>query len=247
MKVEIQIPFFSGFYGSIWSDEMDDALLNGPREEDLKYWEGWAVDYKEYEQEVAEEYARLYVEKLNDVLELDISQEEQAEVVSPKEYNFSTDRIFVDIEFHDLDKVKALMLENKDEMSRLIKKNHTSYDGFWSFMSNQFDEWIDKHLDYEDGDFGLYLSYALAYLVGIKDTFDIDTEFYYELSGNVLPHVYPETDEAKEEYEKFLIVERAGMQWDADKYEPIDVDEVKRRAEEYTFDKKYQLQIEFNY
>jgi hypothetical protein len=59
--------------------------------------------------------------------------------------------------------------------------------------------------------------------------------------------VYPETDEAKEEYEKFLIVERVGMQWDADKYEPIDVDEVKRRAEEYTFDKKYQLQIEFNY
>lgn len=243
MKVSIQIPCFGGFYDSIWSAREDDELDYVRDELGMEHWEGWEVDHEAYEQAVAEAYADLYLDRLNCALGLHLQRTKKSvEVVSPREYNFMTDRIFVEVEFKEISIVKTLMKESRVALTKIIFKRHTSYSGFISFMSNRFDEWYKEYLHYGHEDFGLYLTYVLYYLLGIKDTFDLDEEFWDYI--DVYPVAHPATEKAKEEYEKYQIVEATWPgRWDADKYADVDVAELKRRVEEYEWNKKHQLSL----
>lgn len=68
------------------------------------------------------------------------------EIYSPKEYNFNTDEIVMDVTYS---KTKILQLIKKDNetFNQFLKDKYSSYDGFMSFTSNNFDDWL---VDFED-------------------------------------------------------------------------------------------------
>jgi hypothetical protein len=148
MKVNIELPFFPGFYESdlengdtaYWAikDELQyyqeecDTPCKELTEDDLDF------DYKAYEEEVHNQWVGGFRENAPKFV-LSVGN---VEMVSPKYYNFSTDKLYADVELADdwTDAVREFMVENADWLRDRIKKDWTSYDGFMSFMSNNFDD-----------------------------------------------------------------------------------------------------------
>lgn len=148
MKVNIELPFFPGFYESdlengdtaYWAireelqyyQEECDTPCKELREGDLDF------NYADYEKDVREQWVEGFREhKPEFVLSI-----ENVEMTSPKYYNFSTDRLWADVELRDdwMDVVREFMTENTDWLRERIKDDWTSYDGFMSYMSNNFDD-----------------------------------------------------------------------------------------------------------
>jgi hypothetical protein len=114
---------FSGFYGSIHNSYMDDVLEM--REAEVSDWRN-----------VFEEYAKEYVKKLAEWMDVSLEYEE---LISPKEYNFMNDRIFAEISRSDFAKilcaVRGTTLNNK------VRQMFTSRSGFISHYPNRISEW----------------------------------------------------------------------------------------------------------
>ena len=148
MKFNIELPFFPGFYESdlensdtsYWAikeelqyyQEECDTPCKELTENDLDF------NYRGYEEDVREQWVEGFREhKPEFVLSI-----ENVEMTSPKYYNFSTDKLWADVELADdwMDSVREFMVENADWLRERIKDDWTSYDGFMSFMSNNFDD-----------------------------------------------------------------------------------------------------------
>ena len=155
MKFNIELPFFPGFYESdlensdtsYWAikEELEyyqnDYAYNNPNEQaiyeqltedDLEF------DYQGYEEEVRNGWVEAWK---NNAPEIVLSVE-GVEMTSPRYYNFETDRLWADVELRDdwMDAVREFMVENADWLRERIKDDWTSYDGFNSYMSNNFDD-----------------------------------------------------------------------------------------------------------
>ena len=160
MKVNIELPFFPGFYESdlensdtpYWAikEELDyyrndcDTPCKELTEDDFDF------DYAGYEEAVRDGWVNGFKEYMPEMV-LSI---ENVEMTSPKYYNFSTDKLWADVELKDgwEDDVRAFMAENADWLRKRIKDDWTSYDGFHSFMSNNFDNLThDGDEDYWSG------------------------------------------------------------------------------------------------
>lgn len=224
MKVNIELPFFPGFYESdlensdtsYWAikEELDyyrndcDTPCKELTESDLDF------DYKGYEEDVRNAWVDGFRERMPEmVLSL-----ENVEMTSPKYYNFSTDKLWADVELKDgwEDDVRKFMTENADWLRERIKDDWTSYDGFMSFMSNNFDNlahdededyWGDKswywHLFSGKSDrFECYISVIIGYMM-----YRENKEIRNDLVMFALEDVYAGsyvflTDEGKEKVEK---------------------------------------------
>ena len=159
---------FSGFYESIHAANLDDTLeqlfqndqgdIDDKGIELLNAYTGWT-------NELLANYCKLYVEAFNHELSLNLVFES---LESPKFYNYTTDRIFIEIA---IDELKAIYDKtDKGELAKLVKSKFTSYDGFSSFYSNDLSDWpslldwdhnqigtlVECYLDQEDSDFELY-------------------------------------------------------------------------------------------
>lgn len=114
---------FGGFYNSIHSDMIDTYV------EDYEYnWED--VNYKS----TYKNYAKDYIKVLNNKLDTNISFKS---LNSPKYYNFSTDKINVEITKKDILKLFQYIRneELKQEVFNIIKKSSTSRDGYIAFYN----------------------------------------------------------------------------------------------------------------
>ena len=159
MIINIELPFFPGFYESslynsdtaYWAikDELDYyhneyCSEYGPGDEtDREYYLQLTEDdldfnYKDYEKDVREQWVEAFRSRVPEF----VLSVENVEMTSPKYYNYETDRLWADVELSEdwMEKVRAFMDENKDWLRDRIKKDWTSYDGFDSFMSNNFDD-----------------------------------------------------------------------------------------------------------
>ena len=148
MKFNIELPFFPGFYES-GLENCDTAYW--AIKEELQYYQhdcdtpckeltedDLVFDYQAYEEEVRNQWVEGFREhKPEFVLSI-----ENVEMTSPKYYNFSTDKLWADVELRDdwMDAVREFMVENADWLRERIKDDWTSYDGFMSYMSNNFDD-----------------------------------------------------------------------------------------------------------
>lgn len=152
MKINIELPFFPGFYES--DLENSDTAYWAIKEELEWYQDEYHCEdidlefnYEDYEEDVREHWAEGFREyKPEFVLSV-----ENVEMASPKYYNFATDRLFADVELRDdwMDVVREFMTENADWLRERIYDDWTSYDGFHSFMSNNFDNLAhDEDEDY---------------------------------------------------------------------------------------------------
>jgi hypothetical protein len=136
----VQIPF-SGFYDSSHSNILEHELYNSMFTDyksgcenndnlsnaanDLIGWRGVYVDY-----------AKEYVKNFNHEFDLNLTFES---LQSPKEYNFSTDRIFCQIDRKDLTKIARTT--KKDILDKTAKSMFTSRDGFISFYDANYKTW----------------------------------------------------------------------------------------------------------
>lgn len=246
MKVNISLPSFHGFYNSMWSEMANDSLRWEIEERGITKGDNWSCEWSDFQKNVADEYAESYLREVNCYLGLNVKKIGEAIVDSPKYYNYRTDRIYIDVKFSGIKKVYALMRKWENELRDIIRKNHTSCSGFISLMSNDFDEWISECLKYKYEDFGLYLSYVLYYLTGLeRNSFEFDADFIDWICGNVSAEWYPNSEDAKEEYEKVLAVEDAygfGTYNDA-RWGEMSVEGCRVKCEQHKFDEKYQLKL----
>lgn len=213
---QIELSCFQGFYETIWSpcentirEELDNKGVTLRNE--------WGFNTKDWEKDTCVFYTAKYLDLLRDELGLDIVNLQFSFLSSPKYYNYENDRLFADITVTDylrfMYRIRTLMQENREYLEKVIQKDYTSRDGFISFLPNTFSEWFDQIHDNVT-----ILAYTIGYLLTskVRQNWDIqyvDHLIYDDREICEEHYMYPETEEAKEEYEKLLVTE-AERTWD---------------------------------
>ena len=210
--IDIKVLGFTGFYQGIWDQGQNEwieihEMKYGEYEdfESLNMIDDWGFP-ENYHEEVAKLFAEEYVDMVNELLGLDVKLIASS-IFSPKEYNFRTDEIYVTIEIDDYDK----MIEHlsniasdpkyRTDLAAIIKRNHSDAPGFWSFMSNDIEEWFGLIVDPDNEH---YVSYLMGYLMSLIDPMKFDelneNIYDYVLCNTGLHRVEPITDIAKDEW-----------------------------------------------
>jgi hypothetical protein len=225
-KIEIQIPF-SGFYESLHDSFIDDAVdehfnYNHETGEDIelddKFYDAkWSADIDWGK--IHQGYAKAYVGEFGDKFGLDL---EFAELTSPREYNFSTDRIFAKISEEQLNKLRKEVEAHK-KWADCIREKFTSYDGFSSNYSNdsEDEEWTAEVLD--ECQYGVMLDFWIEHISDESEEWDCWLMDDYRSGGELSELVYPAA-EAIIEYQKEQVKEDAvkdikkAIEWIDDEY-----------------------------
>ena len=151
---------FGGFYHSIHSDEIDSRIEHFEIDEDN-------INYKE----TCNSYCIEFIDSINDMLELDLKF---IQIDSPKFYNYSTDKIEVEINENDFNKLKDTYL-NSNEFIDYVNENSKSYDGFISFY-NGFNEVVKED--------EILLQYMFNYI--LKEYADEIENYIFELDFEII-------------------------------------------------------------
>jgi len=186
-KLESTIPF-DGFYNSyISSDiehqigqqiEWDTDIYDLNEEEQQILWDNYlSVNRVSFYNEIAEHYTDLYMYALNERLDGFKLNAKFSLLTSPREYNFETDRIFIDIEKnHAIDFIKYIIKNYKKELENKIKERFTSRSGFWSHYKNGLDLWTQDYSEWDHNQIGTCF-----------ELFDFDElNFYESLSETIM-------------------------------------------------------------
>ena len=125
---------FGGFYDSVHSNLIDTEIENILETEDLEYDQ--ICDYIDFKA-IHLEYSKRLVLDFNDNFDLNLKFEQ---LIQPKEYNFTTDIIIVDMTFQDYN---YLFLDtDQDELKHKITKATTNRDGYSAFYN--YSEMLDE-------------------------------------------------------------------------------------------------------
>ena len=159
-KLESTIPF-DGFYESFISADIEHQMgqqiewdcdlydLN-ESEEEILYNNYLSVNTSYFYNEIAENYTNFYIEILNRRLKGFTLKATYKYFYSPREYNFETDRIFIEIEEnHAIDFIKHIIKNYKKELEKKIQDRFTSRSGFISSYKNSLDLWIDDYSEWD--------------------------------------------------------------------------------------------------
>lgn len=154
---EILIPF-EGFYETIsahrvqeecfyaWPDkpkrDIEDIDYDLTEEEADKFWNYYCDNYETYQQKYAENYARLLLGEIETAIDIKLPAS-NINIDSPREYNFTTDRIFLSVPTAFL--IKLYNSVNRDIFAEVIKDKFTDRPGFTSFYANDINDpqWQD--------------------------------------------------------------------------------------------------------
>ena len=141
-KIEIQLPF-SGFYHSIHDSYIDNHI-----EYELDYLESemghtdeqldiikdrfYMMDYAPIRKAICEHYINAYNAVFYDEYDIHLDLE-YSELISPKFYNFETDRLFALIDESIYNEVTTLI--NTQDFKTMLKDKFKCRDGFMPFQS----------------------------------------------------------------------------------------------------------------
>jgi hypothetical protein len=147
---------FSGFYYSVHDQELDEVLNQMFSDRDtgcdvnedlvMRAWD--KMDWRQ----VHIDYAKEYVDDFSREFKLDL---EFDELNSPREYNFTTDRVFAYITTESLQKVFNTV--DTPALRVKIHENHTSRDGFISFYTNTLESWPADVTEWDPNQIGTLL------------------------------------------------------------------------------------------
>lgn len=182
-KITTWLPKFPGFYESdlsFWIDQELEYAIEGMREEvgDLSWDEAYEKLEKDFDYRKAElAVAQGYLEVWSETYEVPASM---VSIDSPREYNFTTDRLEIEVPekfLMDLGK-RCIDGDLKEEFAETLKKWFTSYDGFMSFYSNdpEDEEWKDL----ENYDMNQWSAVLNAYVESTGESFEGDRHEIYE-------------------------------------------------------------------
>jgi hypothetical protein len=155
IMMESGIPF-AGFYESIHSQNLDNALEyltqdgNGDQfvltdADGLEETPGNDMWEHIKWNDAQQAYAKLFTKAFADHFKVETGIDLKAqfsEMISPKFYNFTTDRLFIKIPRSVV--LQLWKVVNKESLDRMIAKRFTSYDGFMSFYDNSLGQWLGK-------------------------------------------------------------------------------------------------------
>lgn len=201
--LSVELPF-QGFYESDFSHEIDREAeqwaeyelgrdggenIYPPELQVPNDWPGLQeilfnrCSYGDAHREVAREYVDWFACSAGDAIGLPLALIFE-EMTSPREYNFTTDRVFASI---PLATVKAMFARHKaDDFATLgaaIAKRHTSYDGFCSFYPNDLASWRSKPVaQWDHIELGTLLLATLK-LSGASMR-EIENDIFEGMSGN---------------------------------------------------------------
>ena len=164
-KLESTIPF-DGFYESFISADIEHQMgqqiewdcdlydLN-ESEEEILYNNYLSVNTSYFYNQIAEDYTNFYIEILNRRLKGFTLKAKFNLFTSPREYNFETDRIFIEIEEnHCIDFIKHIIKNYKKELEKKIQDRFTSRSGFYSYYENTLDLWTQDYSEWDHNQIG---------------------------------------------------------------------------------------------
>ena len=157
-KVETIVPFFTGFYNSIFED----------------YW-----NHKD-------EVGKIFTDNINDDIKSILPSFSYTfeKIQSPKEYNLGTDEIYALATF-DKDELLNYLIKNSDKFEEYCKNNFLSYDGFNSFLPNNAYEFVEKMKTANASDKSSFvigaIRFALENNFGENISEDLNEETYYDI------------------------------------------------------------------
>ena len=161
----IDLVSFEGFYQTIWDSafEISDYEYQNEVVED----EDFIFDNDSYQKVVCEAYTQQWERWLQQYICKDIKLSFVG-VQHPLAYNFCTDTIQAKIGLSSEAK-KAIIVKvkyHREKIAGWIKENHSSCDGFWSFLSDDIKDWNRTALFSHKSDRQeAYLAYMLYYIV----------------------------------------------------------------------------------
>ena len=150
-KTLATIPF-QGFYDSLYSYSIEGEIENTAEwyadEYQLseKQQETLANGYLEknrsqFYYHVSKDYAEGFINEVEKETGLSLNASFES-MESPREYNFATDRIFIELpEESAIAFIDYILANHKQELEDLIKQRFTSCDGFWSNYKNTLEAW----------------------------------------------------------------------------------------------------------
>ena len=176
---------FVGFYDSIWEPDTEiyyECERTGQKE-DVDF----TFDYQKYCADICEDYTEVWELWMQEFISDDIELE-FVEVHSPRYYNFENDSCRVKIRLTQAaeDAIIAKIGKHRDQIAKWIKANHTSYDGFFSNLSNNIDQWPSRLFDNDETFQPAYLFCMLYYIVKAEYLATGETEsLEYEACGRI--------------------------------------------------------------
>jgi len=178
MKIKTFLPVFSGFYETIWQYPGDNLIyeINEIRKEkelsEINF-DMLDINYNEYEENISINLCKILSKELKDFV---YSIEYEA-LISPKQYNYSTDSINCIIDIN-VENIKKFIYNNKEKFQEYLKNKYTSYDGFISHYSNDFIEWENETNNFTE--LNVNEHYLGSILQFICDMLEIDNCNLYE-------------------------------------------------------------------
>lgn len=196
LKLSVELPVFGGFYNSHWDGESDQdnelSDINNQRESSGLppiTWDMMEFDYKEFQNETSRKVTSVMEDWF---IELGIAESLSFdELVSPKEYNFTTDRIFAwaEISEKNIYCIKGYLLFYREEFAEYLEARHKSRSGFTSFYDHSIRKWDEKLDNFADLDhielctvFGFILKNETDEQEGDYEDFNL----YEQVEGNYL-------------------------------------------------------------
>ena len=164
-QILVQIPF-GGFYCSIWGSEIDFIESTEIEHYNLEHntektWNDFEIDYETIRNEISKNYCHYWSQQLSQNVSFNIGEDLEVyfnfeSLVSPRYYNFETDRIFA---YCDFEKFKELY-------DRLAKYGFKEWlfermkpcSGFIPHYSNCLEDWGDLE-NWDFNQYGLFLEW----------------------------------------------------------------------------------------
>ena len=145
---------FQGFYNSLYSHAIESAI-----DQSLEWY---AEDYdlsesqrdtlangylekntSEFYYNVSKDYAEAFIYEIERDTGLSLNARFES-MESPKEYNFQTDRLFIELpEASAIAFVNYILANHKEQLENLIEQRFTSRSGFISHYDNTLEAWGD--------------------------------------------------------------------------------------------------------
>lgn len=205
-KYIVQLPFM-GFYESIH----DDALSRAIDMELDQYGHLLPEGFCPYEgmntHKAQQEYAKAYAEHVLGELGIEGSFESMA---SPREYNFTTDRVFVELPEAVALTITAKAAANPERLGQLVADMFTPCSGFIPFYSNSLEKWqADLEGDIAELDHNqLYVALLAAFPEvdfdelehDFAEEYNCNNQGYYE---HLTDAAYETMEAARAKYDKY--------------------------------------------
>ena len=181
---------FMGFYESfLYNSDTEYYINENLKDEDEEHPEGYEIDFKTYTQEIAQKAVYILEEFcIND--DKIIKSMNFKYLYSPRYYNYDTDRLNIEINV-DLRKLKAFINHNKKDFNLYLKDNFTSYDGFTSYVENNFTAFKEQYKYDSARCINVMIEYYILHCIYDNSTWeeiknlkdDYNTSYHYRLFG----------------------------------------------------------------